>query len=744
MNYTSKYIQLSSQILLEYRYTDKVASNAEKISTSNGARINFIKQPNNSTYIFNDNNPIYPGINNLFKRNAIEVGQNKFAYLTNKNALKFTDSDEFKGIFDDDILNSGPLSKDVYYDTIRLHFVSGFSFSEDDGFIFQVSFSDNNNFEHFLTSLTYLKTDSFETPNPKPFILGEKLYTNYIDIKIPSLKYLISDFRSNDPNSISKLMTNSIGISHTETIKVKVKTINSIESINGLTYFNVYETIETSLNNEDEYNTLTAVIQESINGDFFEMYGEFDNIIYEDFIAYQNTLPNTDLVVIHDIIVKEILDNGIPVQTSEQSFVQINKFDEPYRFRPIILNSHNAVSFRIEYTLRIYNKIDNSEIIRTSSLTSYDTKKYGRKFSRINLGTVPNITKIYNEIVNPDESILLDNSSNFMFNDNSAKTSDTASLPKTEIVKLTEYVTSFIETNNCSVSINNVKTKFADIEEGDLQEDINEIPLEIINSSENNKIYEQGAGIISINPFDNFIKFIFYNKIKNRNDETPELLDLIDLGTLYLNFVDSDGNEVNVKNYENVKELNKGNGEIVFKITKNESKKILKFENHDFYITTALDIDGNKTQETLLYSGKWVKSNDKFENLFKEQIAILENDLDNANNKLKSDTDKLNKKIEELNEIISNLKSENQLLIDNFSNLQTSIANLESSITTNMVNETKSNVINNIQSTTKQINDIKQSLNQVVVSKTAKEKFVSPNVFDTIKSVPLKQIKLSK
>ena len=78
--------------------------------------------------------------------------------------------------------------------------------------------------------------------------------------------------------------------------------------------------------------------------------------------------------------------------------MQTSDFEDPYLFRPIIKNANAAVSYRIEYNLRLYNSIDNSQIIKRASFGSFDTKKYGKKMKRINLGTVPTVTKIYNVI----------------------------------------------------------------------------------------------------------------------------------------------------------------------------------------------------------------------------------------------------------------------------------------------------------------------------------------------------------
>jgi tetratricopeptide (TPR) repeat protein len=57
-------------------------------------------------------------------------------------------------------------------------------------------------------------------------------------------------------------------------------------------------------------------------------------------------------------------------------YTQTSNYDDPILFRPIILNSANAVSFSIDYTLRIYNRSDGTQIIKKARITSFDVKKY--------------------------------------------------------------------------------------------------------------------------------------------------------------------------------------------------------------------------------------------------------------------------------------------------------------------------------------------------------------------------------
>jgi hypothetical protein len=60
--------------------------------------------------------------------------------------------------------------------------------------------------------------------------------------------------------------------------------------------------------------------------------------------------------------------------------------------------------------MRIYNRANGTQIIRKSRIISTDVGTYGRRLRRINLGTVPTVVKVYNELPR-------DNGENIIIND---------------------------------------------------------------------------------------------------------------------------------------------------------------------------------------------------------------------------------------------------------------------------------------------------------------------------------------
>jgi hypothetical protein len=748
---TSKYIQIDPQILLEYIYTDQLAPEVIPTSTSGNRILILDNQYTGSNFLFNEDNPnIVTGNTRIKSAIPIDSEKTRYAYLTNKNVLNYLDFDENLDSVND-LLNqlTSPINvpvKGIQYDTIRLHLISGFSFEgKGDGFIFEALIRDRNLNLHNLLSIVYRSSDSYEINNPSPFISNEKLYTKYIEIKVPALNYLVDDYVINktNPNAISNLLTNGSGLNVQNTLNLSLKFINNTEVVNGQTYFNLRESREVSVNKLDEFSGLSASINESISGDFFELYGEYNGNIYENFIIELNTRPNTDLIVVHDIIVLEQIGTTF-TKTSEQSFIQSDNFSTPYRFRPIILNSHIATSYRINYTLRILNKIDNSQIIRQSQYSSFNVKKYGRRIRKLNLGTVPTVTNIYNKVFPDTDSVLLNNSSRSIFNDINNIRSD---------FKQTEFVMGFNESINISSSISSVKTEPSVLEEGDIiptgqgeEVTVGDAALEITDISGTGKIFAQSEGYINITPFDNFIKFVLYNTSESdaKDTNTPELLDLTNMGSFYITFIDDEnGDEIRIENYTNIKGLSPANGEVVFKISKEQSKKILKFNSNSFFISSLLKINDSKSDETMVYTGVWLNANEKPKLILSENIKELEDNIKELNDDLELEKTESNRTIRKLEREISTLRKEKRLLENRISELNEDVDRIIEDVRQQDREEVedKENRIKDIQNKKKvkgSIKLVKDKLNKGL------GKFVSPKSFENVKGLSAKTFKINK
>ena len=740
---TSKYIQLDTQVLVEYEYTDP--SNPEVIETdANGAKLLLLNNTyTGTTAVFSEDNPFLE-TGNYRNRSAVPINKDKtqYAYLETTNVVNYLDADP--NLEDVNILLSQltglpnvPKISPVY-DTIKLHMVSGFSFEAlGDGFIFEVLIKDRTGAKHTLTQLVYLSSDNYEISNPTPFISNERLFSKYIEVKVPSLAWLTDEYINDktNPSILSNLITQGSGLTVQNTIELSLKYINKTEQLNGQTYFQPGEETVTSINKTDEYSGLTAVIKDAPAGDYFEVYGSYNGDIYEDFIIALNQEPDTDLVVVHDILVFEQIGTNW-TQTSEQSFIQTDSYDEPYKFRPIILNSHIATSYRIAYTLRILNKVDNSQIIRRAQYASFDVKKYGRRFRKLNLGTVPTVTKVYNTIPKDTQDIILNNDISF-------------TVDGSKVIKQTEFVLGFRESIKVSASVTSVKTNPSVNQEGDIQPtaqgsevQIGDVPLEITNTTATNKIYQQGEGQMIISPFDDFSKFIFYdNSLQEATGASePQLMDLTSMGVFYLSFIDeTSGDEVRVQNYTNVKGISPAQGEVIFRIGKEDSKKILKFKSNNFYVSSRLEIGPDKSDETMMYVGQWFKPEAKYQATASEIIKGLETSNKALKLNLTSEKEASNEVIKDLETEISTLEKEKKALQDKLTELSQDVLDITANIrATESVKTKEALAAEKVQAkSTPNINLIRSKL------KKGQGKFVSPKSYEKVKGVSIKKFKIN-
>ncbi len=162
--------------------------------------------------------------------------------------------------------------------------------------------------------------------------------------------------------------------------------------------------------------------------------------------------------------------------------------------------------------------------------------------------------------------------------------------------------------------------------------------------------------MIRISPFDDYFLFTLFDEIDG--EDTP--IDLSNVGTLYLNFI-GDTDDIDIKNHTQVEEVDLSQGEVLFRITRSDSKKILALNNNNFYISTKMidPSDGSTSDESVLYQGIWLAVDDANRTTLTSQIEEqrLEYSIELA--KLQAEIEALKKE----NEALSVSAAEDQLTI---------------------------------------------------------------------------------
>jgi hypothetical protein len=393
-----------------------------------------------------------------------------------------------------------------------------------------------------------------------------------------------------------------MGYPSTRGIEVSFGWVENSERISNQDYYYVYSKSQISLNRLDSFAQISAYIGESDAGDYIELYGKYKDGIIENYITNLNNSPDNDYIILHDLTLYEQIPSGGTssyIQTQSLQLAQTDEYDKPIKYRPIIVNSSTAISYKIEYVVRLFNRVDSSQIWKTASFISSNVSKYGRSLTKLNLGDNPIQTNIYNQIVSKTVN-LIENVSDLK--------------PINGDKKYANYVTSFIEKTNINISATSVYSGQKDIM-----------------VSDNVEIFPQGLGKISLSPFDSFIKFVVYQESKNVNSSTNlSFIDLNGVGDLLLLFETNSGERVEVKELADGS-YSKAKGEVIFKVPSNIARQVLGYTNKNFYISAKND----NNVESMIYSGSFLNNTDFKKMVEENTIKSLQDQVKLLNDEIK-------------------------------------------------------------------------------------------------------------
>ena len=454
----------------------------------------------------------------------------------------------------------------IKYDSIRLHLRSGYSFAARgyEGFLFQVAAKRETGIRNYLTQLVYLNTSNYEYANPKPFILGETLYSKFIDVKIPTLVNQNSEF--NDLFYGDGTLDSS-DLHPSANYELTFKLINNLETFNGFDYFTTAEENKFTISREDEFQDFTVVVEDATDGDYFRIYGEKDNSIgaFEAYILNQITTTSDDIIVMFDVDVFESIGTS-EVKTFQTTYTQYEDFNTPIVFRPVIINSNIASSFSIDVTMRIWNQTDNTQIVKRASLSIDQAAKYGKRLQKLKIDSPNQLTEVYNVLPQFASNKIVAG----IFTDN---------LPRS-----VKYVPAFVERHN--VIATSATVRFDTSNENIMTQNINEV--------DTSGFKTEGELLIKVPPFTSYYKFV----VAKRKEDDIEFISFANTENVVMTF--SDGNQKLKFNHVSNKDINMGEGELLFKISEANANTIRGMKNNTFYISVNNGID-----ENMILSGKF-------------------------------------------------------------------------------------------------------------------------------------------
>tara|TARA_R100000544_G_C2226689_1_gene61278 strand:+ start:14 stop:1384 length:1371 start_codon:yes stop_codon:yes gene_type:complete len=446
---SSRFIQISPQILIEYIYTDQANPTTFNTATT---PIELMRDGHTTgTYFFNTDS-VSAIMGNYRDISAASITETNTQYVSLDTSIGVPYND-FDPLLTDSaqLLQTFSPQLDVAYDKMKIHFVAGFNFEGFDGIVFEALAPRRDSVMMNFASINFLKTD---TPvfNPDPLLLADKLYATYIEWRVPSLFFMNNLFTKADTNGLAYKITEGSGFIGTPPITLRATGIYETIVENAYSFYNMEEINSVSILARDIYSNLYAVVKEADDGDYFTLHGEVTGSSLSNFIAQLNS-SGGNYVVFYEISVVEQVGTVFST-TSTQVFTQNGDFDEPILYRPIIKNANTAVSFSINLSMRLFNKADSTQIIKNAKLTSFDAQRYGKQMLTLNLGVVPTVANVYNQINNDTgKQIVIGTGSSA---DNSSKTSEQIA---ESLVVRTSYVTTFRDRINVKAAISPVKVQ---------------------------------------------------------------------------------------------------------------------------------------------------------------------------------------------------------------------------------------------------------------------------------------------
>jgi hypothetical protein len=561
----SKFVKLDKDVLLEYIYDDGnlISESYDILVDSRDRRQSYIAGSSSIT-----GNTMG---NQLFKVDSVTQ---KYAKV-NPSYYSFLQLKEYA---------SGTPTR---HDTIKIHVPINWTFGEHLGFFIKVYGFDTTNTRIFDISNFYFDmTDvsqqyllNFTSP---PLLFQEKLWGKNITINIPSLSDLASQKTNNVPkeNSINANLTNGAGLNITSPVFIDFHFIDNIQTVNGLTGYILSTKVTTTVPQTPEFERLGLVVAHSINGDFFEIYG-----VYNDTIAGFNQFMDESFNIGHRYYVQyniTMYEQNIRGKTT--TVTVHDNFNETIEYRPII--KYSTTTAIIDVEMRLIDAVDDSYIIRRASygMLQDEVSKYSLNLTKINL-TNANKPKIYNIKSNIDPSLVgMSNSMGRI----------------TKPISISKAVTGRVSGSNNNNNNNN-NTPIIQIETVKVPFPVLVDKFNIVgksdNASFNNTLfYGIGKMIINIYPFDNIITFT----IANGSDTKPDFLNMTGYGDIKLTFR-NDSKTFDFPLYTDSGSVNLDLGQLSFKITQNkfvDIKKLYESGINLFYITSDI-----QSVKSVVYSG---------------------------------------------------------------------------------------------------------------------------------------------
>jgi len=373
---TSKYVKVDKDVIIEYIYDNQAF---------------LLEGYNILTNLKEDYNQFYSDVNTQ-TRNGLE--NQIFRIDPVKNIWTKINYEKYGFL---GVRNYGS-SIPIRFDTLRIHLPVNYTFGGNYGFHVKVySGSTRGNRAYLLSSFFFDITDQAQVNylqyNSPPLLISEKLWQKNIELQIPSLFFISSQKTLGLPteSSLNYNLSDGLGMSDTSPIFIEFSFITARQNVLNEVRYTLGGTKQVSIPQTPEFENLSVMIEPSSSGDFFEIYGTYNNTLAEfsRFIEesrYSNKKYNVEYVI-------TLFEQNVRSRT--QKIYLDEYFDQKIEYRPII--RYSTTTAVIECEMKLINLVDSSIISRRASygMLPDEVAKYSLRLTKINLEGA-NKPKIYN------------------------------------------------------------------------------------------------------------------------------------------------------------------------------------------------------------------------------------------------------------------------------------------------------------------------------------------------------------
>ena len=375
---TSKFVNLDPNVLLEWIYDDEnfLAEDYQIVVNTVQSTRGFVNSETTNTLPSTTNNYVST---NLFE---LDASNNVWAPI---DASKYS----FLQVI------SYPGNVPYRYDIVRIHFPINYNFGSKLGFLLNINVLDRTGKVYLnLSNFYFDKTDSsrsLELTAP-PFLYNEMLWGKYLEISVPAPVALANDVQQSGVTSapvpnLGGINSNlagpaGLGVGPNSSIFIDYSFLlqKNVTPAKVVSYM-LQDPFSVAIPQVPEFQSLSVVIRPSSEGDWFEIFGAYENTAtgFATFISQQALNGNPQYAIYTVTTFEKNLE------TDTVQYVVQDNFDTAIRYRPIITFSTTTAVLDVQ--MQLINSQTGNFVTRTTSYVMLQDQvaKYSRVLTKINL-----------------------------------------------------------------------------------------------------------------------------------------------------------------------------------------------------------------------------------------------------------------------------------------------------------------------------------------------------------------------